>query len=357
MTDGRLVVHIGDHKTGSTSMQIALARGNVTLKSGKLCYPLVNQHYCHNFVAHGFVHSLRARFTPDTSGMKRVATIARKANPTLTVLSAEGFEKARPSKVAEAIDEHFKMSRENLVVYCLVRPHISRLSATLSEYIKCGRSSEDPMRDVWLMRRYWLGFGGRLNRWSNVFGSSFKVSAFKRDEMANGQPLDDLFAKAIGPDMVDVKSQVFENKSLGVEDLMRIHLVQKSLPDLAKWERHTVGWYLARKIAAANEPSNSGTKLTFDQATSAKFRKAYWSDASRIDRKFFADRPVFRDALTEAVDTAPRERLELRPEAWLSPGQLADAEAMKSDVLSLTSKDGWRAKLHKQQYDDVMAAS
>lgn len=354
MTQQRLIIHIGDHKAGSTSIQSALAQGKVHLTSGTLSYPLPAQRYSHNFMAQGFIKSARSRFSPDTTAMEKVGKLARAKTADTTILSAEEFEKAFPSKVAKAINTHFQAAQGRLDVFCLLRPHTSRLTATIAENIKCGWASDDPTQDIAKLRRYWLGYTTRLLRWSAVFGKSLKVSAFLPHEMADGQPLNEMMARTLGLENVTIQPSRRANGSLSTQDLMRIHLIQKSLPNLKTWERHTIGWDLARKFATQKETGRDATKLELGQAQAAHMRRRYWADATLIERIYFNNRRLFRDALTQAVDQAPKQALTLQPQAWLSTQDLQDLEAVKQDVQSLISQKNWHTDLKRSEVRHLM---
>lgn len=352
---GRVIIHVGDHKAGSTSIQSGLTRGDVNLNNGKLCYPLPSGRYGHNYAAHKFTGSISQRWSPDTAPLVKMAKLARSCSPDLTIFSAEGFEAANPYKVRRAFERDLLIPADKIDVFCLLRPHNARLCATLAEHIKCGSASPDPMKDLNRLRRYWVGYAARCLIWSAAFGDRYRVSPFLRSEMANENPLSEMFARTIGLDVVTIHAQTHANKSLSTEDLMRIHFIQQGLRDLPKWDRHKIGWSIARRFQNDSSLGRTRTPLALDKKTAVSLKRRYWLDATLLDHRYFDGRPLMRDALSRSADEAPNVRLALDPEIWLGTEERLKMQKITLEMRALTKSVGWRQVIRKQEIESILA--
>lgn len=346
---GRIIFHIGDNKAASTSIQMAFAANAVKLRSGgQIAYPFPKKGFGHNFAASGFNRTPFRKIFPDTKALFEVAQAARKKSPELTVISAEGFEDAIPSRFALAQRKLFPVPDPDVFVFCLVRPHLSRLTAALAEYIKCGWASADPMQDVRKLERHWMGYYHRLTRWRKAYQNQFRASPFIRGTLTNDDPLSELFFKTIGLDQVEIEARPIANASTSVENLMRIHYVMRSFQHLSRHERHTIGWWLTRRLSE-DELATGSTVLQFGSNFTNRFVNRHIPDARRIDEAFFGSQNLFVHALKEAAAADGLQSINLLPEACLESHEIARMNDYTKLVEKITTQPDWRRRLRRQE--------
>lgn len=354
--DGRLIVHTGDHKTGTTTIQESLARGDVTLSEGRLAYPLGKTQFNHNGLLRrhkagpfSFAHSV-----PVDDAFAKFARRSRKIGADVTVLSAEQLESVRPDALESVLKHHgLPFEAERLMVITYLRPHIPRVISGLAERIKIGWVPANPWRNVEARARMRLRYNARLTAWGKVFGPAHIVRPALRAELVGGDALEDFLATALGPKAAHIAPPnphaKARNESLGIEDLMRLHVIHQSLPGLGRTDHHLLGWYLAQEIDTLRAPGGPVTRLRAHKSLALRLRRAFRADARKVDEGWFDGRPLFATALDEAVSTALPKRQPLHPGAWLDAGEISALRARAPEFRALLTSPGQRAKLQAQR--------
>ncbi|GKY87975.1 hypothetical protein [Sinisalibacter aestuarii] len=357
---GKLLIHTGDHKTGTTSIQHALTRGDVTLPGGRIAYPLGKHHFNHN----GLAGRERGRFffQPKRSVVrdepfKGFARRALAEQADLTVLSAENLEAVDPRALARALARHLTTAPGQLTVTTYLRPHIPRVISGLAEHIKLGWSAENPWNGVEAGARARRKYTRRLAAWRTVFGDAYKVRPMIRAELTEGSVLKDLIATALGPGVATFAPEHKSNESLGIEDLMRLHVVHRALPDLGRATHHALGWMLAEQIDTLRPAGGASTRLRPHKGLATRLRSAFRGDAATIDSDWFGGRALLAQALDEAADTAVSERMPLQPEAWLTTAEIAALKERAAEYGALTAEKGWKAKYMADRLARIKAAT
>lgn len=141
----KLVFLVGPHKTGSTYMQINLAKQRKTLLEAGWMYPKAGLQgdYAHHGLAHNFAPYL-TQDGPEAEALVQAAAKAR-ATGCNVVFAAEGFCRWRPRKF-RAVAEVFGAT-EIEIVY-MVRDPISVFYSYWAEEVKHGRTA--PFGDKFL---------------------------------------------------------------------------------------------------------------------------------------------------------------------------------------------------------------
>ena len=134
-----LIFHIGDHKTGSTSIQSALAAKHIVPEGKTLLYP--------SQLNHNHLVELRRkgkaikgkRFSGPDIRHKKFSELAHEINNSdydFCVISAEAFEAFSPSRLDDIIAKYFDTTQIKIRVIAYVRPHAARLLSSYAEKIK-----------------------------------------------------------------------------------------------------------------------------------------------------------------------------------------------------------------------------
>lgn len=301
-----LILHLGDHKTGSTAIQTVLKQGAYSLSQGSLHYssPGLNNNALAEPMMGRAPDPARAGPLWAERGRDLDASDARWG-----VLSAEHFENVAPEDLERVIERHLPQYRDRLRLIAYVRPHADRFLSSFAELAKLGQDVL-PM-DAFLTqarRNGMLSYAPRLARWQAVFGARFHVRPFVRERLAGGDVVRDFLGFVTGPDTeVRLAGEIRRNESLSLEDLaLMIHLqrriaaVLKGRPKLRHAVRHAVGWHVAPLLNA--QPGAVRTAPRLHRSIAEHIIATCRADAVETDRQWFTGTPL-TDAMDRALET------------------------------------------------------
>ncbi|NUB46521.1 hypothetical protein GEU84_019180 [Fertoebacter nigrum] len=335
----RVVFHIGDRKTGTTSLQRLftdwLGEDGQPLP-GIPHYPRAGrwreQRINHVNLAHQTCGD--ARFNPDLGNWADLGReIAETAAP-LVVVSSEGFESADPARMAADIASHLPAGTQVQMV-CYLRSHIDRICASYAQNVKTGKYFR-PL-EVFAARSARGRLGQpfqRLQRWRDHFGDRLEVRAYRRDRLLRQDVLDDFLIGVLrlDPALVATKPQItLENTNPGMQALEAVRRLcvaagLEKTPDAlpaAVLERRFLG--PLRETLIRLLPDDPPLRLS--PAAADLTHDACLEDAQAIDAAFFADDPCFVAALTESRDKAhAAARTAAVPAELPAPAQAALAD-------------------------------
>lgn len=315
----RLVVHIGDHKTGSTSIQYAFARGLVAIDGTPVAYP--------TDLNHSYLRKHLAAWGEDRAEtaervFRRLARRIRHSGASAALISAEALEGTDPGVLGDVLERFFTRAADDIRVIAYVRPHGPRFLSNFAEQVKIGFFSGDLEAYLTHIRaRERLDYAPRFAALRATFGEGFILRPMLREALKSGSVLEDFVFHAFGPEAQITPGAGPANESLSLEDLMRLKVLQARLSEQPQKLRHAVGWEVAR-LAAALPPPATRTRLHLHRSLAEDIRAVYLDDARALDAGFFGGRPLMQDALAETVETAPTEALPLEPEAWFSAQEM-----------------------------------
>lgn len=345
------VLHAGDHKTGSTSIQSAFAQG-LHIKGKKVLYPGKMSH-------NGFASSLKTIERQGRKGklhpkyQKKVASFGARISQSparYKLLSAEGLEGVSPSTLAKALSEHFS-GNDTLRIVSYVRPHASRFVSNYAEQVKIGRV-DGTLEEYFahMNRTGRLDYMPRFSAWHEEFGQAFHLRPFLRSELKNGSILEDFSQTAFGDSLDTLPDLPAANSSLCLEDLMRLKVLQARQSNRPQLMRHALGWEFARQIAQLPPPP-SRTPLRLSRALAESVHARYRDDAHALDQGFFGKRPLMLQALEQAVDEAPTEAVSTDPRDYFDSDEMRGLELMSDMVTSLldTPDVDWARHLRQQR--------
>ncbi|TDL81571.1 hypothetical protein E2L08_05485 [Palleronia sediminis] len=336
----RLIFHVGDNKTGSTSIQNALAMGRVTTPGTTLIYPIRDDQLNHNHLR----PQVEKGGAQDRLEWVRSQMDAHDAG--LCILSGEVFEATPPRQLRAAIDTHLAGWADEIRIIAYVRPHAARLLSSYAEQIKIGwyrkgldefiaRALDNPR----------FHYADRFGKWRRVFGDAFELRPMIRERLRNGSVIDDFLGAALGDAPFEIGPGAADNESLTLHELMVMRVVQDKLAHMAKGQRHAVGWELARLLGKAR-PAGRQDKLRLPRDLAERIAARFADDAAAVDAAFFGGEDVLRAELARAVRDAPAERQSVEPGDHLAPGERAAVEALAELASELMSDGGdWRARL------------
>lgn len=313
----RLILHIGDSKTGSTSIQHVLHQGLAQKTGVRLIYPAHRSDLPLARALKEEPEHQEARFTALRARLEQ-------DDWDIAVISSEQFEWRAPDLVLDAFRKWLPEFADMIEVIVYVRPHVGRLVANHIEAVKLGwymqnlRAYHGAMQD-WKL----LYYADRLGRWRQVFGDRLTVRPMIRSELTGQDVVRDFFAYVFRSDTFDLPRIEARNQSLCLQDVTILREFHKRVHD---HNPHLMGglnalaWNIAPLLAAL--PRQDAIRPAIDHALLAEVQTCYGEDAARFDADFFAGRPLFADALRQASETATDAPQPIEASAFFDPEAL-----------------------------------
>lgn len=325
---GRLVLHLGDFKTGSTAIQSWLRAHGAA--HGIAIPPGFNQAALAQSLTGppGAADAAFAALARDLGGGGGDGGGAG-GSPHL-VLSAEHFEMSPPERLAGMLDRHLPGLARDARAVVYVRPHPDALLARFAESVKIGGHMGDLAAYLALppvARR--LAYGTRLSAWAAVFGDRLCVRLFDPADFPGGDVVRDFARLVTGRDPGPQPAPAFANPTPGLADLSRaraLHLAVGPVPQEARFARFTLGRAWGRVLAEAGA-GGPDIPLRLDRGLAQRLADLFGEEAARADALFFPGQPLTR-ALGAAVAEAPAEAPGPDPALHLSAGERAAIRRM-----------------------------
>lgn len=352
-----LVIHIGGHKTGSTTIQEAFAAGQVRLEGAQVLYParLDHNYLRADVLSHVNGTPLPAR-GPRMLSFAQLAKRIGNAKAKYALISAEYLETVEPDVLRQIVAQYFEPVVDEVRIVAYVRPHIPRLLSGYSEALKIGWFQDG--LDVFFDKTVADGtqhYAARFAKWRAAFGDAFVLRPMIRSQLAGGSVLEDFIATAFAGERAVALPDQVSNASLDLRDETFVKLMQVPFADRKGWFRHTYGWELARQL---QEVPRDRTKVVrtqhLDRTLAAQVVQAYREDAMSLDLMFFNGTQIFHDALLDAQAHAPEQALQMSPNDVFNPEMMRNILALRAilgDVLDV--RYNWSAHFHGQRIKAV----
>jgi hypothetical protein len=356
----KLIFHIGHHKTGSTSIQNALATGSIQVNGQKPLYP---GRMAHNYLPRHFnAYAKEEKILNGSAGnpnLEKIAQLLKNKNYKHAVFSGEEFERSSPQSVEKVMQKFMLPHVDEHAVVCYVRPHAARILSSFAENSKIGyfngTLAEFHRRSSIKGRFRYVDV---LAPWVATFGDRFTARPFVRDILVNGSLIDDFIHCAFPDAEVRVQEIKAANESLCLEDLVFLRYIQQHLQARRRPIRHNIGWALALALTARPHVGTS-TKLALDRGLAEDIRKHYLADARELDRNIFATSPVMERELDKAADKASPKPQSLEASDHFSAETLRQFEVIADMLNTMLDNRGkpWPAFLHDRRVDALLSSS
>lgn len=337
----KLILHIGDPKTGTSSIQRALQRNLISSRNGQVSGFISGKSSANAVaVARGFHGRDPVRVR---ASMKQLAPWIGTARAEFLVLSSEFFIDATPGVVKRAFLRRHPALAAEMRVIAYARPHFGRTLSAYAERVKCGytlKSFSD-----WLPQFIAdgsLNYSKRFQRWREAFGDGFVLRPFLRNELRDGDAVADFFSIVTGDPDVTVGDLPHENQSQSLRALSGLLAFNRHLHEAGIKGRQSIP--LARSIARAVTSHSADIKPELDQVSMAAIARICDMDAKMLDTAFFG-RPVFAPELEHSGSGSGENRLDLTLGLHFTPKEQADLVRHAEQVLSLLANDweSWHA--------------
>lgn len=356
-----LIFHIGDHKTGSTSIQLAFAQKQIKLQEHSVFYPgkLANNVLRDQCLAYGAAKTRKDR-EKAAQPLQKLASRVAKADANFALISAEALERVPAALLQEIINDFFSDAADEIRIFAYVRPHPGRITSTFTERTKVGAPPvlKSSLEEFAQHRKedgenFYLP---RFAAWRQHFGDAFALRPMIRSQLYRGSVVEDFVHHAFGGIPFTVASGSSANESFCLEDLMRLKVLQRHLKT-SRILRLRIGWEIYR-LASQLPPPPQRTKLQLHKSLAEDIRDTYLDDAKAMDREFFGGEPLLEDELHTAVEKALDAPQSVEPADYLSASELRSLELMSGMIAGMLEEPSvnWPAFLHAKRVRDVELA-
>ncbi len=305
----RIILHIGDKKTGSTAIQQALASNAWKCEAVSLDYVVPPNAPYHHALAHAIATNGSKAVSLHMSDLaKRVA--ASRAD--VVVISSELFRDADPEVVRKLFETHLRHHMGQLEVLGYMRPHIARFVSNYAQIVKLGVFDGMP---EWHFRNTKdhpaYCHADLFLRWREVFGDRLMVRPMVRAALQDGDVVRDFFHIVLGGADFTLTPLPAINAAPSLQELAllrRFHMDFRAVHEgrdsrALKTARMRVGERLGELIGSFTV-AHPPIRMQIDRALTRQIADTYGEDAARADEAFF-DGPLMQDALAAAVESAP----------------------------------------------------
>jgi hypothetical protein len=348
-----LLIHIGDPKTGTSSIQQVLMDQAYDSPNRSIDYqPWLN--------AFQLANSLSDADKGEDTGklFNSVAAWLATSHSDLSVMSAEQFFCVDPVILQQALETYLPEYASTARVVAYVRPHPGRFLSHFVQLSKTGVDWSDmDARFDRMTSKNGLRYTDRFLAWRRTFGDRFTLRPMVRDVLFNRDVVADFFQTALqgAPFTLHPAASSNESPSLQVLAGLREMYAVLALKGVPVYLRKTVGQYLVNKLSAAS--GRKGTKLCLSTALYERIRAHCQDDAMALDDAFFSA-PVMTTALADAAKDTVATAMSLAADSHYTPQSLIKLRRVSQRLATLLAKDGdlWRSSFFldiKQRSDST----
>ena len=340
-----LIIHLGDTKTGSTSIQKALA-GNICNIPGKtLFYPTRTHH-----VSLAKTLEEDRFFAERAERFGKIHKALQKSDADYGIVSAEYFQFVDPGVLQQALDMYWPDLADRVRLVAYVRPHAGKFLSAFAERLKLGIVSgtletffEAPST------LEFLTYAPRFQRWRAIFGDRFELRPFIRDSLYRGDAVQDFLRFVARGQAVELAGEAAANKSLSLGQLALLRDVHKVVRRRFKGTktqrfrdtRNNLGRLVAEHLQARKLGEGSG-RLMMPTALAERFVERFAADAAALDAEFFAGHAngtPMSDALQQSLEKSTDTPQSLKSQDYFNADVIRSVKVFSAVLTDLMAED------------------
>lgn len=310
----RVLLHIGQSKTGSSAIQAFLMLNRQKLREIGVLYPAakikgmpVNMG-AHNAVADALAGKSSFPYLTADQYFQQFFEEAKSINANLLILSAEHFFAGEP-RTWDVLDEEeyfkrYEQKVQNLAAYVsghevsilvYLRPQVDWLSSAVSQNVRIDRLISDKQlyhndRQFFEVVKPLLRYSTLLDVWARTLKpSSFMVIPYDRKTLVKNSSIADFLHRA------GLENTVFPYASTDIqvnESLTREYIEVKKILNGHRRTKNEER-VIIRCLERLSKSSNKGTRYTLDAGVQRDVESFVSSENERLNRQYQTDGLVF----------------------------------------------------------------
>ncbi len=244
----RIIIHIGTHKTGSTTIQNGCCDNRERLRANGWLFPvtgmyLFGQHNIAWEMASGHVQPWNwigewVRYRPEWGGMDRLLAEIETAGVETVILSSEDFDGLQTERI-QRLHERLAEFEIDIVVY--LREQASLLQSAWTQFVRSGFVTmpfpafvDDMLAAPAEQQRYFGAYDRFLQPWRAVFGAEHVQVHFLSRDLFNDNIFYDFLRTCRVENVEGYQVPDDQNVSPGLKSLTLICLLNKSVDSMEK---------------------------------------------------------------------------------------------------------------------------
>lgn len=338
----QLVIHIGDPKTGTSSIQRSLKRNLLACETRTVTS-------WHQRNAIPLANALREKADPlDRYRYFQVQNWLDQSEADYAVISSEFFAGRNPKVLRETLSKYVPNQCADTRVIAYVRPHASRYLAEFVQRTKAGfffgEIGDLPKQ---LKVRDPLRYSPRFKKWLAVFGKNFTLRPFARSQLKDGDAVADFFHEVLQGEPFQLTSTITENSAISLRALSGLRHIQWHL------KKNGVKRHLRALFGGAmsnlyiTEDASRMEAPHMDSRTASLIRNRYADDATLVDQQFF-DAPILQDSLEQSLRNLHAEPFTLDIEALYRASEHERLTGLSRHISTrlLDARNAWITEYH-----------
>lgn len=332
-TRKQLIWHIGDPKTGTTSIQRAFETDAIQFHDTHAeCFkPKGTQA---NSVA--LAKALRRQDTSDIEDwFGKVGQWADKSTADCLIVSAEDMSSVKPMLLDKSIRKYLPAYASDAKVISYARPHASRFLAAFMQRTKTGqyKKTYEEFFDI-IKKQRTLFYTARANLWKRHFLGNYTLRPFVRSEFYEKDAVQDFLAHTVGKGNFSIENEINENTTFSTRTLVGLRELHARFSETMPLSRGQKN--LARSLYHYHIPAKPSEHQppALDIKSYDILYDTYLEDAKQLDKEYFS-RPIMFEALEKGRAKAADEPINLEYCDHFSLQERTQLEGLFKDVIRL----------------------
>ena len=335
----QVIWHIGDPKTGTSSIQHALRAASIEIEGKSIAC------YSPDGIQANAIGPAASLLSKDQNEIrthfKQIEIWVNETDADYLVVSAETFSRVNP-RILNRVGKEFLAEfwdSVRVIYYC--RPHSSRFLAAFAQRVKTGDylgNYEDLAPKI--KKQGILFFARRARVWQKTFGDRFIVRPFSRSELYQNDAVADFVHVVHGNSNFKLAEKTEVNQSVSLKALSALQLFHGHFQSNGRATGKKIGKIIAKTIYHQHfgtfETTSELPKL--DDAMAAVLYDTYLEDAQQMDAEFFDGKPFLVEALAKARDTAKSTDNDLSLEAHYSQDEIIKLNELTEKIEKTSRK-------------------
>ena len=316
-----IIIHIGDHKAGSTSIQMAFHKGHI--ESEDLFYP--DAHPGSKVIHNQNWYARSTGQAHENEFMEHLKQQILNSGKPKIVISSAWYAYLTPNQLSAHINKHYRSITKNIKVVRYLRPAIDYCRSVYVEMLKIGEENTD-FRAFFKNASYKLPLYYDSIVEHNKQDYEIITRPFVRDALYKGDVVDDFLHICSGDDYTITKREI-SNPASCIEHLSIIKYFHERLEDRSFDQVRDDGYFIWQALEQHFPVSNpTYFSMPKDIVKSIISDPTYMDDAKKTDALITPGHNYLQNALENSILTATEEDMSVEIQDWYGPEVIALVE-------------------------------